>query len=681
MAKMKVCPSCYATVDAKARFCGLCGADLAAVVTTVDDLIGQVIADRYSIESLLGHGGMGDVYLAYDRGLDDRPVAVKIVNKRFRSDTTVLTRFKTEARSIARIQHPNAVQLYQDGFLDDGTLFLIMEYVRGRNLADHMHQHGELSHRLALKLSFQLAGVLAAAHLQGVIHRDLKPDNIMLTEATPGRYQIKVLDFGIAKLLDDPASRLTQAGMVFGTPEFMSPEQAEGHDVDHRADIYSVGMILYFMLTHRLPFEGKNQLAILNKQIREVPAPPSERRPDLEIDPFFESVIMKCLEKPAESRYDSCEQLLNDLDRVTEGLQPNAFGASGVLATVEGDWSDSNEPLNGIDTSEGLSKLSGDLPAVANSSTWVSESQDLPLFGSDEYERLEEVGDDALVFEEVPTAADPRATRSGEARVVAPVSVGDDGFAFGDFSEDSTPSLSLGGDDEGGLELGLGELDVDHHYSGRRRSGGGGGMGLMVFLLLVVGVGVAAFFLLSKEADKEPEEPQHFGPDVTSISNADPTPDASSPADVVTPDVAETTTTEPDTTKAPVVEALPTPVAMGPGLRRAVVASLVIDRASYFLESGKFESVDGILDSDLPKNKALPPRLLQRAKAVRGKNNQIRRLLKEGLSAAKSTRSCHAAEEILEDLRDLSDKAAATLNTKVRACKHRLNSAPTSLPE
>ncbi len=211
---------------------------------------------------------MGDVYLACDRILD-RKVAIKILNHRFRGDETVIIRFHKEAKSYARVNHANAVVLFDYGQLDDGNVYLVMEYVDGCNLTDYMRRiGGPMPQDIAHALASQLSEALIAAHAQGVVHRDLKPDNVYLITRGGDSDFVKILDFGIAKLLDDQSdNQLTQAGMVFGTPEFMSPEQAQGIEVDHRTDIYAFGMrIVYYMLTHRLPFEGKNKIAILNQQ-------------------------------------------------------------------------------------------------------------------------------------------------------------------------------------------------------------------------------------------------------------------------------------------------------------------------------------------------------------------------------------------------------------------------------
>lgn len=345
---MRVCPTCYAQEQENARYCGLCGTPLLEIKSSVDQMVGQIIGGKFSIERLIGRGGMGDVYLACDRVLD-RKVAIKILNHRFRGDETVIMRFHKEAKSYARVNHANAVVLFDYGQLDDGNVYLVMEYVDGCNLSEFLKRNnGPLPQDLTLQLSVQLSEALSAAHFQGVVHRDLKPDNIMLVEGAKGRLQVKVLDFGIAKLLDDQSNdQLTQAGMVFGTPEFMSPEQAQGIEVDHRTDIYAFGMIVYFMMTHHLPFEGKNKIAILNQQVNDPPTPPSQRVPGVEVHPEFERLVMNCIEKARDDRYPSFDAILSDLGRLFRG-EPLTLGAEFRQAPQDGephlDFVDIEEP-------------------------------------------------------------------------------------------------------------------------------------------------------------------------------------------------------------------------------------------------------------------------------------------------------------------------------------------------
>jgi hypothetical protein len=238
------------------------------------------------------------------------------LSRKLAHDEGIVARFLNEARSYCKVNHPNAVTLLEYGQHDDGTLYIITEFVEGMNLAETLKETGPLNTALIVSLGMQMCEVLSVAHAQGVIHRDLKPDNVMLMPLARGRYAIKVLDFGIAKIMDDDDGPTTETGSVFGTPEFMSPEQARGEGADPRSDIYALGIILFFMATGKLPFRGKNKLAVLNKQLNDVPPRPSVLRPDLDISLRLEAVIMKCLNKSASGRYANAEDLHEALEEL-----------------------------------------------------------------------------------------------------------------------------------------------------------------------------------------------------------------------------------------------------------------------------------------------------------------------------------------------------------------------------
>ncbi len=279
--------------------------------------VGQHVGGKYRLAKKIGQGGMGEVYLGINDDLGQK-VAVKFLSRKFADDEGIVQRFLNEARSYCRVNHPNAVTLLEYGQHDDGTLYIITEFVDGKNLAQHMKAHGFLPFPQIIALASQLCEVLASAHDQGVIHRDLKPDNLMLTPSSRGRYSLKVLDFGIAKIVDEEhEGPNTETGSVFGTPEFMSPEQARGEAADPRSDIYAVGIILFFMLTGKLPFKGKNKLVVLNKQLNQHPPRPTELRPDADIPKRLEAVVMKCLNKTPEGRYPSADDLLDALEELT----------------------------------------------------------------------------------------------------------------------------------------------------------------------------------------------------------------------------------------------------------------------------------------------------------------------------------------------------------------------------
>lgn len=293
-----------------------------SVVTEDDPYLGEVIGAKYRVERKIGQGGMGVVYLGINDALGQK-VAIKFLNRKLADDEGIVGRFLNEARSYCRVNHPNAVTLLEYGQHTDGALYIITEFVEGSNLSETMKGSQGFSTAQILTIGMQLCEVLSVAHAQGVIHRDLKPDNIMLTPQARGRFSVKVLDFGIAKIVDEDDGPTTETGSVFGTPEFMSPEQARGEVADPRSDIYALGIILFFMATGKLPFRGKNKLVVLNKQLHEAPPRPASLREGVSLK--LEAVILKCLNKRPQERYATADDLFEAL----EELQGQGAKASG----------------------------------------------------------------------------------------------------------------------------------------------------------------------------------------------------------------------------------------------------------------------------------------------------------------------------------------------------------------
>ncbi|HYE74827.1 MAG TPA: serine/threonine-protein kinase, partial [Blastocatellia bacterium] len=268
---------------------------------------GTLIADRFRIDRLLNRGGMGAVYQANQIGLE-RPVALKLLLPTFSEDAKMRERFHREARSAALLSHPNIIQIYDYGVSDWGP-YIVMELVRGESLR-HLIARGALAPEMALKLISQVCAAVATAHDAGIIHRDLKPDNILIEERADG-YFVKVLDFGIAKLRDVRESTTDTADLtganVIGSPNYMSPEQCMGLELDARADIYSLGIVLYEMLTGRVPFSDPSAVKVLMQQVNEMPRRLTELRPDL--TGAIEAVVLRALAKERLQRYESALQL------------------------------------------------------------------------------------------------------------------------------------------------------------------------------------------------------------------------------------------------------------------------------------------------------------------------------------------------------------------------------------
>ena len=270
--------------------------------------VGQVFASRYEIQGVLGRGGMGVVYRAHDRDLDDAVAIKTLRGEALSADPTLLDRFKQEIRLARRITHPNILRTHDLGE-SGGLRYLSMEFVKGLTLKQLVEAGDILPTPVGLRIAKQICAGLAAAHEVGVIHRDIKPQNIII-ESTGG---LKIMDFGIARLKEERG--MTAEGTVVGTPDYMSPEQARGQNLDFRSDIYSTGVVLYEVFTGTIPFEGESPLAVVLKHIQEAPPSPQTRNP--RIDPRISQIILKCMQKDPKDRYQTVNDLYEALTRAT----------------------------------------------------------------------------------------------------------------------------------------------------------------------------------------------------------------------------------------------------------------------------------------------------------------------------------------------------------------------------
>jgi serine/threonine-protein kinase len=306
------CPTCRQHFSGDARFCPFDGDPLEVAQgyrPESDPLIGKLIEGRYEVESVLGEGGMGSVYAVRHRALDKR-FAMKVMRADLAKQGELAARFIQEARATAAIGHPNIVQITDFGALPSGAPYFVMELLDGTPLSKLIRKGGPLPARLAVRILMQTASALAAAHAAGVIHRDLKPDNIHVTKSDA----VKILDFGVAKMAG--AGRLTRTGMVFGTPHYMSPEQASGGEVDHRADMYALGIIMYEMFTGKVPFEADSYMGVLTKHMFMDPEPPSHVNEAARELGALEDVTLRCLQKRPEARYASMDELIADIESI-----------------------------------------------------------------------------------------------------------------------------------------------------------------------------------------------------------------------------------------------------------------------------------------------------------------------------------------------------------------------------
>lgn len=289
-----------------------------------DSLIGQTVDGKYLIESKLGEGGMGTVYLSTRLMIGDA-VAVKILHSAQVSDPQAIERFRREAQAAARLKHQNAVIIYDFGVSNEGLVYLVMELAEGQSLRDIIKQQGPVTPSAAAEIMNQVCAALDAAHRQNIVHRDLKPDNIIVAVTNTG-LRAKVLDFGIAKMRDLTASNLTQTGAVMGTPYYMSPEHCMGEELDHRSDIYSLGIVLFEMLAGVVPFNSPISTAVVVQHVNQ--APPSLRALNASISPEVEAVVMRALAKRRDLRQQTAVHLAQELIAAVQGRPLTLDGGS-----------------------------------------------------------------------------------------------------------------------------------------------------------------------------------------------------------------------------------------------------------------------------------------------------------------------------------------------------------------
>lgn len=329
-----------------------------------DFLIGSIIDGKYRIISHIGGGGMGAVYKA-EHVMMARMVAIKILHRHLASphleSGEFMKRFQREARTACKIEHPNATTIYDFGYFDDQA-YLVMQYNPGKELKKILAEEGPLPARRCYVILGQVCRAVAAAHKLNIIHRDLKPDNIMCFFDDDGSERVQVLDFGLAKVLGDgdpENSTMTKTGIVMGTPQYMAPEQAVGLELDGRSDLYSLGVILYEMLTGTQPFSAENPMQLMLKHINEVPELPSKRNPKAGISPELEALVMKALKKEPKNRQQSVLEFLKELRTAVKGGRESRVRTR-VISKVD------EERPSAIASNPGASRLEGEAPAQTN---------------------------------------------------------------------------------------------------------------------------------------------------------------------------------------------------------------------------------------------------------------------------------------------------------------------------
>ena len=333
-----------------------------------DPLIGRLINDRYKVSEQIGHGGMGRVYKALQKPLD-RVVALKVLGGGHDRDPNFYKRFFLEASVTAKLTHPNTITLYDYGRTDDGIFFIAMEYLNGRTLSAAMQQDGPLTQERVIHIAQQICRSLREAHALGIIHRDLKPANVILLRQHDDHDFVKVLDFGLVKFFSGDAADndITNAGTFMGSPHYIAPEQARNQSPDQRCDIYSLGVLLYHMLTGKVPFTAQAPVDIILKHLHEAPVPLRALRPDLNFAPDLEAIVLKCMAKAREDRFQSMDELLAQLKIVRTQIT----GISGPHSMPPGmnDTSPGLRPINPLSaptpsSPQGMQTPSQPMPAM-----------------------------------------------------------------------------------------------------------------------------------------------------------------------------------------------------------------------------------------------------------------------------------------------------------------------------
>jgi len=349
------------------------------MTATAQPILEGIVAGRYRVSKLLGMGGMGAVYLAEKVALR-KQVALKVLLAEFARDPAIVARFEREAISAASIKHPNVVEVFDFGRLDDGSFYLEMEFLQGNDLRDEIARHRVLEPPRAVQIARVICRALAAAHSNNIVHRDMKPENVFLQRTLDGEEVVKVVDFGIAQLRgrkEVPESenerRLTRTGSVFGTPEYMSPEQASGQHVDLRTDVYALGIILYKMLTGSVPFTSDTMWRVLGMHV-EAPVPLMRSfYPELLISPELEAIVRRALEKQPEARFPSMLAFAQALSETPEArARDSHISVRPSAARIR----DSAEAAAAVQI------LSADAPLAASRAAASTKKQRLVIFGA-----------------------------------------------------------------------------------------------------------------------------------------------------------------------------------------------------------------------------------------------------------------------------------------------------------
>ena len=651
---MITCPKCHHQVADDARFCGNCATPIVAAgasedVELSDPFVGKCIDNKYYITERIAAGGMGVVYRATQKGVG-QDVAIKRLHADFYQDPVIVKRFINEARSYGEITHPNAVKLH-DLLNVNGQICIVMEYVKGRTLRDYIDNHYHFSNRQIIDICLQIADALGTVHRAGIIHRDLKSDNIMLVETVSKRFSVKILDFGIAKIRDGSDVSQTQNGLIVGSPEFMAPEQCFGQKIDHRVDIYAFGILMYLMICEQLPFSSDSGMALMQMQISK--AIPQMTRPDhTEVLPGFVAIVNKCLEKDPDDRYDSFDDVIVDLTEIQEGRQ-TSIAVSAVYETVP-------EPAQ--DT-----KTASDAPKEADGSE--DEPEDGFVLDDDDEPRHSlmftiDASESELKLSDEDDSSDNDAGEAAET----------------DDEEDDEE------DDNDGFSLGnIGDLDAPSDLSANsvHESHTGRNIFVALLILLIGGGGVLYYLHNSGRIDMHPLIDRVMGretkPAVTEPVTTDPIVPETAAVESGSTAVAapEVPAVQPD--PEPALPKLPDPappsaVASRQNIDRGI-ARATMDQAAKMLKGASFDDVMPLLSAvEAQKSILTEADIALHAQLVDTKERY--QTMVDQAKKAQRNMKCDTIRELIEPLQDDEQAMRDLLNKHLQKCEYVEKSAP-----
>ncbi|MBO5753751.1 MAG: protein kinase [Proteobacteria bacterium] len=668
------CPKCHQECIEDAHFCGNCAAPLkpndAQMLNSDDAFVGKCIDNKYYIEKKLAAGGMGVVYLARQKGVGQE-VAIKKLHAYNYSDKVIVERFIDEARSYGRITHPNAVKLH-DLLNVNGQICIIMEFVHGKTLTHYIEESYPFTMRQIVDISLQIADALGTVHQAGIIHRDLKTENIMLMETVSGRFSVKILDFGIAKMMDKPAGRTTQEGVIVGTPEFMSPEQCFGNPVDHRADIYSFGILMYVMVCGRLPFIADQALALLQMQVN-TPVPAMTLPDGSKVPSGIEAIVLKCLEKDPKNRYQCFADVITDLTCCQEGRQISIAVAQAISPETDDNTTEPEAPQKQAATHDLAQQSTINTPkhaitadSTADNDSEISihdeKSQTGPRFSAEFAFYLDEDRDVKFSLDAGEMTLDEDDGQSNDANPQDESS--EDGFSLGDIQA---------------FDCSLAELEPVHD-----RGGKSGAIGLTIAIIIIVAL--TLFVVMTRTGKLDLSEHGISLPAFLLPEKAEPVhmPQAFEPKDGIIPDEspAETADNNRDLVPLPAPVQAPEPAAPSEAVSRATLERgmhrTLLGHAQTMLQAGKTKDAQNMLQFMAPQKTAMQEAELTQFETLTALHQTFETIHAEAKKAA-SREKCDSITKLLEQIPEDAPGMRSEIETMATKCNRQMAAPPTML--